>query len=211
MYNLNHPEVRRRFSRAVSLGGYLHFIDRVKELKEGKMLTEEMIDRAINECIEQGILADFFREHRKEIKNTMIIDETYENRLRLERLENERERVELGEEYEKRLELERRENKRELGELSEEYEKRLELERQENKRELGELSEEYEKRLELERNENEKRLELVKQEAERKAERQAVEVMKRTLGNLMETMQLTAEQAMDALLIPPEERQKYRG
>ena len=93
MYNLNHPEVRRRFSRAVSLGGYLHFIDRVKELKGGKMLTEEMIDRAINECIEQGILAEFFREHRKEIKNTMIIDETYENRLRLERLENERERA----------------------------------------------------------------------------------------------------------------------
>ena len=58
------------------------FVDKVKELKEDGSVSEDVINAAIDYCISHGILVSFFRENRKEIIHTMIIDETYENRLR---------------------------------------------------------------------------------------------------------------------------------
>ena len=58
-----------------SLRGYMTFVEKVrKKTDDEKINVREAVIQAIDECIEENILVDFFKEHREEIVEVSIYD-----------------------------------------------------------------------------------------------------------------------------------------
>lgn len=64
------------------LSGYNAFVEKVRIYAETENL-EEAVERAVEECICEDILAEFFREHRREVIKMAALDFTFERRERL--------------------------------------------------------------------------------------------------------------------------------
>jgi hypothetical protein len=47
--------------RCRTLREYSEFVVRIRRYADGKAAIEEAVDRAVTECIEEGILSDFLR------------------------------------------------------------------------------------------------------------------------------------------------------
>lgn len=77
MININSGHNKEMVSRCKLLEDYSAFIDRVRRYKQGLSLKNALI-RAIDECISEGILADFLRVHRNEVLE-MTLTEFDEN------------------------------------------------------------------------------------------------------------------------------------
>ena len=50
-----------------SLRGYMAFVEKVRENRAGGLELREAVSLAVGDCIEEGILAEFFKENREEI------------------------------------------------------------------------------------------------------------------------------------------------
>lgn len=57
--------------RCRTLREYSEFVVRIRRYADGKAAIEEAVDRAVTECIEEGILADFLRSQRAEVVRTI--------------------------------------------------------------------------------------------------------------------------------------------
>lgn len=68
-----------------SLRGYMAFVQKVRDGREKGMSFKEAVPQAVDTCIAEGILADFFRKNREEIIDMGIWEfdqELYEKALR---------------------------------------------------------------------------------------------------------------------------------
>ena len=139
--NINPGCSRELLYKCESLGGYMAFVEKVRNKLAAELKVEEAVRQSVNECISENILEDFFREHREEI-------------------------VEMG-----------------IYEFDQELHDQV-------LREDGEAIG------------MEKGIEIGRREAIEIGRREAIE-------NLMDTLNLTEEQAMEALKIPESERKKY--
>ncbi len=59
--------------RCPVLGEYVSYVDKVRTYQR-QMSLDEAVDRAVNECIAEGILADFLRANKAEVKNMSIYE-----------------------------------------------------------------------------------------------------------------------------------------
>lgn len=90
VYNINKGKNKELMSKCTWLGDYSFFVNKVREIhaldkyKELKYDVEEAIDY----CVEHGILADFFKENRKEVVEVAVLDYTFERQLEMERAAN---------------------------------------------------------------------------------------------------------------------------
>ncbi|HJA94152.1 MAG TPA: hypothetical protein H9717_13760 [Candidatus Eisenbergiella merdipullorum] len=53
--------------RCRTLREYSEFVSRIRQYTEGETAIEKAVDRAVTECISEGILADFLRSQRAEV------------------------------------------------------------------------------------------------------------------------------------------------
>ena len=67
-----------------ALGDYCEYTGRVRAYAK-EMPIEEAVERAITECIREGILADFLSRNRTEAKKVSIYEYDEEKHLRMER------------------------------------------------------------------------------------------------------------------------------
>ena len=132
--NINPGYNKELMENCESLRGYMAFVGKVRNKKEAEIQPEEAVRQAVDECISEDILADFFSGHKEEIVEMSI--------------------YEFNQELHDKVLLEDGEA---IG-----LEKGVEI---------GTV---------------------------------------RAIENLMETLKLTIEQAMEALKIPENEREKYR-
>ena len=65
---------------------YALYTDKIRKYAE-KMSLEDAVERAICECIEEGILEEFLKKHRAEAKAMSIFEYDQEKHLRMEREE----------------------------------------------------------------------------------------------------------------------------
>ena len=143
--NINPGYNRELPEKCESLSGYTTFVEKARNKRGFGMKAEEAVRQAVDECISEGVLAEFFKENREEI-------------------------VEMG-----------------IYEFNQEvYDEVL--------REDGEA-----RGIEIGRSQG---IEIGKGQGIEIGRRQAIE-------NLMDTLHLTAQQAMEALKIPENERIKY--
>ena len=80
-YNINPSFNEELKEKADVLYGYTYFVEKVRTYRETEVSLRAAIDRAIDECIEEDILRDFFLENRDEVVKVTDIDMTFETRL----------------------------------------------------------------------------------------------------------------------------------
>ena len=102
VYNINPGRDEDLLRRSKVLEGYTTFVETVRNHEaEG---VENPIEKAIDLCIDNHILEDFFRERKAEVISAMTIDMTFEKREELIRLEERQygrnEGIDIGRELE---------------------------------------------------------------------------------------------------------------
>lgn len=72
--NINPGHNGELLEKCESLNGYRRFVEKVREKKKSGGEIEEVVRRCVDECIAEGILADFFRAHKEEIVEMSIFE-----------------------------------------------------------------------------------------------------------------------------------------
>jgi len=83
--NINRGHNKELLEKCESLKGYTIFVEKVRDKKAAEVKLEKAVSQAVEECISEGVLSDFFREHKKEIVEMGIYEfdqEMYERALR---------------------------------------------------------------------------------------------------------------------------------
>ena len=84
MYNVNRSHNRTLMEACKTLKDYAEYVYRVRQYAEETTL-EEAVERAITECIREGILKDFLEKNRAEAKSVSIFEYDEEEHMRQER------------------------------------------------------------------------------------------------------------------------------
>lgn len=95
MLNINKGHNRELLDSCKTLRDYAEYTARVREYAE-VMDIEDAVERAITECIREGILAEFLSVYRAEAKKVSIYEYDEEKHMRQEREENWRDGNEAG-------------------------------------------------------------------------------------------------------------------
>ena len=80
--NIGYNEALKKTCK--SLGDYSEYTGRVRSYAKD-LPIEEAVEKAITECIQEGILKDFLSKHRAEAKKVSIYEYDEEKHLRMER------------------------------------------------------------------------------------------------------------------------------
>lgn len=86
MLNINKGHNRKLMETCKTLHDYAEYTSRVREYA-AEMSLDEAVERAITECISEGILADFLRKNRAEAKKVSIYEYDEERHMRQTREE----------------------------------------------------------------------------------------------------------------------------
>ncbi len=97
MLNINKGCNQRLMESCKSLREYAEYTARVRKYA-GTMELDDAVERAINECIREGILSEFLRKNRAEAKKVSIYEYDAEKHIRMERDEAREEGREEGRE-----------------------------------------------------------------------------------------------------------------
>ena len=74
MINLNRGKNEKLLEKCKVLSDYMALINKIKCYTKTEATLEQAIDRAIQECIEEGILVEFLRKHRSEVMNSCLTE-----------------------------------------------------------------------------------------------------------------------------------------
>ena len=74
MLNINAGNNPELLKACKSLGEYAEYVAKVRRYAK-EMALAEAVERAITECIQEGILADFLERNRAEVKKEMNAEE----------------------------------------------------------------------------------------------------------------------------------------
>jgi hypothetical protein len=96
VYNVNKGKNAEFVQRSRMLTGYVTFIGKYKEKIKAGMTAEDAIREAIEECIAEGVLADYLKQHGSEVWNLLLTEWSNEQAMRVQRREGEARGFELG-------------------------------------------------------------------------------------------------------------------
>ena len=74
MININKGKNDSLLDKCRPLKEYMIFIEYIREYQGDNKLTVEAVDKAVDRCIKEGILVDFLKKHRSEVR-TMLLTE----------------------------------------------------------------------------------------------------------------------------------------
>ncbi|MDE6568705.1 MAG: hypothetical protein K2K70_13385, partial [Lachnospiraceae bacterium] len=95
-YNINPGYNEHIQNNSKVLFGYTTFVEKVRKYAKHELILKDAIKHAIDECISEGILADFFSEHRREVVEMAALDFTFERREKLIRRDSLEEGEKIG-------------------------------------------------------------------------------------------------------------------
>ena len=96
--------------KSPTLYQYVKFVDTVRKYQQ-EMSFPEAVEKAIDECIKNGILAEFLRKNRAEVLRVSIFEYDEEEHMRQEREESRQEGIEqVNDLYDKLYDLNREED-----------------------------------------------------------------------------------------------------
>ena len=67
------------------LSDYMYLVDKIRRFLHNEIDLDDVIDLAIEECIDENILKDFLIRRRSEVTKVLQIDYTFDRQLQLER------------------------------------------------------------------------------------------------------------------------------
>lgn len=83
VYNINRGNNVELLEHCEVLRNYMTFVDKVRDLMEEYLDISQAVDEAIEFCITEHILEDFFKERKAEVREAMVLDYTFENREKM--------------------------------------------------------------------------------------------------------------------------------
>ena len=86
MVNINPGMNPELLDRCETLGGYVTFVDKVRTYNKSMPLTDA-VDQAVDECVEDGVLEEFFSKHRREVRNMVLTEFDEEKYIKMMREE----------------------------------------------------------------------------------------------------------------------------
>ena len=87
MLNINYGHNEELLNKCKPLKDYSIFTTKVKDYKRIGLSLEDAVDKAIDECIEEGVLMDILFRHRTLAKNTILTEYNEKKRRKLDRQE----------------------------------------------------------------------------------------------------------------------------
>jgi predicted transposase/invertase (TIGR01784 family) len=72
--NINKGRNEATVKKSDELYGYVRFVEKVREYQKAGLDLAAVITRALNDCIKEGILADFFKAHSSEVINMLTAE-----------------------------------------------------------------------------------------------------------------------------------------
>lgn len=96
VYNINPGKNEELLRRSRVLFGYTRFVEKVRKFAKESDSLKKAVGRAIDECVEEGILAEFFIKRREEVLEMAALDFTFERREKLIARDNREEGREEG-------------------------------------------------------------------------------------------------------------------
>lgn len=66
-----------------ALSGYQTFVEKTREFLNSELEPKEAVKSAIDYCIKNNIMTDFFKRKRPEVEKVTLLDYTFERRLEL--------------------------------------------------------------------------------------------------------------------------------
>ena len=96
IYNINPHQNTTIKEKSPVLSGYTSFVEKVRTYQNENRNVDEAVDLAIEDCIREHILEDFFRKRKDEVKKVTHLDYTWEQREKLIRREEYEQGVEFG-------------------------------------------------------------------------------------------------------------------
>ena len=124
-YNINPNYNTELKKKSKALYGYTVFVEKVRSYRELYDNLAEAIRRAIDECIEEDVLRDFFLSRRNEVEKVTQLDFTFETREKYIRRDAREEGYEEGREEGRKEERANTERERKRAEAAEKEVKRL--------------------------------------------------------------------------------------
>ena len=86
LININTGMNPELLAKCEALGGYITFVDKVRTYNKSMPLTHA-VDRAVDECVEDGVLEEFLNKHRREVRNMVLTEFDEEKYLKMMREE----------------------------------------------------------------------------------------------------------------------------
>lgn len=96
-YNVNPSYNEELKRRCPELDGYIKYGEKNRKYHKTGMTYEEAVKKSVDECIEEGILKEFFVKNKAEVISMTIFEYDEEEHMRLEREEQYRKGEEAGE------------------------------------------------------------------------------------------------------------------
>ena len=96
-YNVNPSYNEELKRRCPELDGYIKYVEKTRKYHRQGMTYEEAVRKSVDECIEEGILKEFFVKNKAEVISMTIFEYDEEEHMRLEREEQYRKGEEAGE------------------------------------------------------------------------------------------------------------------
>ena len=96
-YNVNPSYNEELKRRCPELDGYIKYVEKTRKYHKTGMTYEEAVKKSVDECIEEGILKEFFAKNKAEVISMTIFEYDEEEHMRLEREEQYRKGEEAGE------------------------------------------------------------------------------------------------------------------
>ena len=96
MLNINYGHNSRLMERCRKLEEYSILVDRIRKNLQFQADITDAIDRAIDSCIDDGILCEFLIKHRGEVRNVVLSSFDQENHDRILKEEYIRQGIEIG-------------------------------------------------------------------------------------------------------------------
>ena len=96
MININLGHNQELMDTCKSLGDYAKYVDRVRKYTKNMELAQA-VERAVTECIQEGILADFLSKNKAEVIHVSIYEYDAKKHIRQEKEESWEEGFQDGE------------------------------------------------------------------------------------------------------------------
>ena len=75
MYNINYGHNQDLMEQCRPLHDYSILVDKIRRYRKSGAMVREAVDRAVEECIREDVLAEFLKEHKAEVIGMLLTEE----------------------------------------------------------------------------------------------------------------------------------------
>ncbi|MDR1495343.1 MAG: Rpn family recombination-promoting nuclease/putative transposase [Clostridiales Family XIII bacterium] len=89
VYNINRGMNKDVLDKSRALGEYVALVSKLREYEEAGYPLEKAVDDVIKYCIKNDIMVDYLKEHGSEVMSILVHEYSYEDELRVTKMEGE--------------------------------------------------------------------------------------------------------------------------